>query len=183
MVTTNDIFLEILPNLKSLSILIPADVCNFKKLSIEPERLQLDHQSFKLPVKVNPSSLIRQSSQGCIHLKLSIVSDLPPRISDSDLLLDAHSLSGLVSIQCKSCASTLNTGPSFKRLANTPSEYWYELMDCWACHKEDYSGIQGQRGGVVYAQKDALLVASYYVILHKDNLSPGSITKDLNKVS
>ncbi|KAH6567179.1 hypothetical protein BASA60_009152 [Batrachochytrium salamandrivorans] len=64
----------------------------------------------------------------------------------------------------------------FKRYIDLPSQYWHEMLECWACHHEDYSStLQGQQGGLILAQRDAVLVGDSYFIVHPANMCMDSL--------
>ena len=150
------IHLELLANLKYLTVILPqTSLIDSDKLTIEPNCIKLGKSIVKFPVQVDPSSFSRSLSKDSITLKLQVLSNTHQEENEGQLLLDSFYLQSIECIKCQYCHQVLNN-KGFSRLANAPSEYWHELMDCWACHKEDYSGLEGQKGGVVYAQKHAL---------------------------
>jgi hypothetical protein len=58
-----------------------------------------------------------------------------------------------------------------RKVIDLPSDHWFELTECWACHHEDYTTLPGQVGGMIFAQKDILMVGKSYYMLHRDNVS------------
>ncbi|KAI9298616.1 hypothetical protein K502DRAFT_345898 [Neoconidiobolus thromboides FSU 785] len=51
----------------------------------------------------------------------------------------------------------------FKKLKNLPREGWEELIDCWTCHKEDFTPVINK---VFLPDKDTLLVDSNYLLVN-----------------
>ncbi|KAI9105428.1 ubiquitin-conjugating enzyme E2-binding protein [Phlyctochytrium arcticum] len=197
-------FLELLPNISSLTVSISAHP-SFKasiaekNFVIERKAVVFRHESIAqpysipLPVEVNTQEVLKsRSKDGTIDIKLSVRSKLPQldaRYSGRD---GVNELKGLDQIQCHQCTQELlpkkQSGgePShtrFARIMDMPSEYWHELTDCWACHREDYSQLPGQKGGVILAQPQALLVARNYIILHPHQVDMDAIHVDLSKAS
>ena len=56
-----------------------------------------------------------------------------------------------------------------------PSDYWYEMTECWACYHEDYTTLPGQIGGQVFAQENVLLSGISYYLLHPSHLDLGKV--------
>ena len=73
------------------------------------------------------------------------------------------------SIHCEHCDNFLILNNLL--IKNAPSEYWHELLDCWACHNEDYnSKLKGHQNGRILAKKGNLLLSDSSLILHSDDL-------------
>lgn len=179
--SVSKIHAEFLPNLNLLNLMLPSSllsdgtdgirVCDSLIYLSKRHTLQLP-PALKW-IKWTLSDPSESSQDDVVTLKLFVDPSRPWLESkdESELLLDAAALSPLTQIQCTKCSTPLlNREVPIARFHNTPSEYWHELTDCWACHKEDYSGLKGQKGGIVFAQENALLVATHYVILHPRNL-------------
>jgi hypothetical protein len=183
---------EFLPNLSLLNIMIPSGLqVNADAIEIkEDSQIHLsDRHRIQLPrslkwIKWAASDTSLDSSRE-VTLKIFVDPSHPWLESkdESEMLLDCSLLSSLKQIECAACSTSLLDDQSpVSRFHNTPSEYWHELTDCWACHKEDYSGLKGQKGGIVFAQRDALLVATQYVILHPMNLIAKNLKTEEYKV-
>jgi hypothetical protein len=79
------------------------------------------------------------------------------------------------SINCSSCQNLL----LFNNLEikNAPSEYWYDLLDCWACHDEDYnSKLKGHKNGKILAKKGILLLSDSKLLIHKTDFQENCLT-------
>ena len=158
------IYIEFLSHLNSLHIILPKDLSEYYTIQESSLCIQ-QNKTISFPLKVNVTSLQIQSYSDCLLLKLKVISHSISLDKSSQLLLDSQSLAGLKGITCKRCTFQLNKN-AWSKLANTPSEYWHELLDCWACHKEDYSGLPGQKGGIIFAQENACLISNSYLIVH-----------------
>ncbi|KAJ3106325.1 hypothetical protein HDU97_006523 [Phlyctochytrium planicorne] len=59
----------------------------------------------------------------------------------------------------------------FKRVRDLPSQHWHELLDCWACHKEDYSHLRkGHIGSVIPARPREVFVGASNVMVDPTDL-------------
>ena len=76
---------------------------------------------------------------------------------------------------CAVCRDTFVSNFQAQKFLPLPSDYWYEMTECWACHHEDYTTLPGQVGGQVFAQKNVLLAGISYYLLHPTHL-------DLDKI-
>ncbi|KAI8826259.1 ubiquitin-conjugating enzyme E2-binding protein [Fimicolochytrium jonesii] len=178
-------FLEVLLKLRSLAV----SLRGVSDVTAGPKHLAATFQSARhtpieipLPLEVDPASLkkIRHDSGVDAQLTLRYAARIPE--TPKERLMDVEPLRGLSQVECHQCHNPLllpgsgesndssASGPRFSRAVEMPSEYWHELTDCWACHKEDYSQMPGQKGGVVLAVKGTLLVAKSYVVLHPDDV-------------
>ncbi|KAI9009506.1 ubiquitin-conjugating enzyme E2-binding protein [Gaertneriomyces semiglobifer] len=146
-----------------------------------------------LPVPVDPLSANITERHDGLDVRLSTRTARSTSRMTEEGLNRAQALQGLFSVECGQCndqllqdfdASGDHCTPRFTRVMDMPSEYWHELTDCWACHKEDYSKLPGQKAGVVLAQKDVLLVARSYILLHPSNIRMSRLRvaiEDINK--
>ncbi|KAI9203190.1 ubiquitin-conjugating enzyme E2-binding protein [Polychytrium aggregatum] len=192
------VYIEILPNLSTLSASVclepplhgpsvspglPRIIPRSGHVLIAPVSA---NQAIKvpLPVPIEPASIAITTSpstasaaapaSSTIDIKLNLARpiDAPAR-DPSDLgPLPAASLENVLDIQCHACKlSLLDPGSAITKTVNLPSEFWYELMDCWACHQEDYSQFQkDHQNGVIPAKESTMLVANTHVLLHTRNL-------------
>lgn len=198
-------FLEILPNVNSLTASILTDTPDdlVRSLVFTPAAIsfvpdgQTEQVSLPLPLATDPrSAAIIPSGTNTVDVKLSIRA----RDWESSFVArsvgDRKALQNLFQIQCHSCKNTFvpktscqstddqvpasneNVSP-FTRLVDMPSEYWHELTDCWACHKEDFSQMPGQKGGVVLAQESTILIAKTYIVLHPKDIDISKLRVDL----
>ncbi|KAI8840451.1 ubiquitin-conjugating enzyme E2-binding protein [Chytriomyces cf. hyalinus JEL632] len=92
--------------------------------------------------------------------------------------MDADALAHTRALHCHACHASLT--PEFVAplaAKDLPSEHWHELIDCWACHNEDYSHLQkGHFGTVIPARQRVLLVAPTYLVVHESDLLMDAIT-------
>ncbi|KAI9340393.1 ubiquitin-conjugating enzyme E2-binding protein, partial [Zopfochytrium polystomum] len=101
----------------------------------------------------------------------------------------AEELLDLQDIQCGSCGISLLESRSasapirFDRTLDLPTEHWHELVDCWTCHKEDYSRLQSGHHGTIIPSKRSgeLLVARGYLVLHRDDIAWGRLGVDVDR--
>lgn len=80
--------------------------------------------------------------------------------------------SNVFEFTCKYCQSVIVNSKEYKFL-DMPSEYWYEFMDYWHCHKphsdEKYDKNYGQ---LKPPNEFTVLLGSHYLLLHEnDNLT------------
>ncbi|KAJ3074474.1 hypothetical protein HDU98_011157 [Podochytrium sp. JEL0797] len=93
---------------------------------------------------------------------------------------NADSLTSISALSCHACKSPLAPTPVFSKIADLPSEHWHELLDCWACHQEDYSHLQkGHFGSVIPSRKRNLLVAQNYLLVHESDLDMDQLDIDV----
>ena len=58
-----------------------------------------------------------------------------------------------------------------KTKLNLPSDFWFEMTDCWACHREDYTTLKGQEAGLINPKRDVLMDGTSYYLLHPNNMA------------
>ncbi|KND05067.1 uncharacterized protein SPPG_00742, partial [Spizellomyces punctatus DAOM BR117] len=192
-------FLEILPNVRSLTISInesperlPVEKLKFQEKSISYTPNEQDPpQILSLPVSIDPRSATTTVKSENVDLKFSLRSSLDDYKSRSatDPGAAIKAFQGLTQIHCQTCKTAFlpTSSPDeaseqahhFRRIIDMPSEYWHELTDCWACHREDYSQLPGQKAGVILAQRHAVLVARSYVVLHPEDVDLPRLSVDL----
>jgi hypothetical protein len=198
------IYVEYAPHLKALSFFCPSSTVLgnqsldqpkelIKSLECSSKGLELPHRGRRYLWPSDSKILdlrprLKQPSSDCICFEFSfLLNDSQKSIKDQEnqVLLDANTLKSLSDLECGTCSQPIlrpiDPSKNTYKFADTPSEYWHELLDCWACHKEDYSGLPGQKGGIVLSQKNAVLVSTQYVIVHPSNVMPDSV-KCLQKV-
>ncbi|KAI8618831.1 HECT-like ubiquitin-conjugating enzyme-binding-domain-containing protein [Chytriomyces sp. MP71] len=83
-----------------------------------------------------------------------------------------------LSIRCHICSLHLSHPCArFSTAADLPSEHWRELVDCWACHQEDYSHLsKGHFANVIPARRHNILVAQGYIVVHERDLDLNALT-------
>ncbi|TPX69227.1 hypothetical protein SpCBS45565_g02557 [Spizellomyces sp. 'palustris'] len=192
-------FLEILPNVRSLTVSInesperlPIEKLSFQEKSIWYTPNEQDApQVLPLPVSIDPRSVTTTVKSENVDLKFSLRSSAADYTSRSatDPGAAIRAFQGLTQIHCQTCRAAFLPSSSrdeasdqahhFRRIIDMPSEYWHELTDCWACHREDYSQLPGQKAGVILAQRKAVLVARSYVVLHPEDVDLPRLNVDL----
>ncbi|KAJ3284336.1 hypothetical protein HDU79_008294, partial [Rhizoclosmatium sp. JEL0117] len=84
---------------------------------------------------------------------------------------NADALRCVSELHCHKCRAAVSRA-SFEKVKDLPSEHWHELLDCWACHQEDYSHLQKGHyaGSVIPSRERQLLVAQNYLLVHESDL-------------
>lgn len=72
---------------------------------------------------------------------------------------------------CATCRLPFVSGFQACKYLHLPSDYWYEMTECWACHHEDYTTLPGQTGGTIFAQENVLLSGISYYLLHPNHVN------------
>ncbi|CAN3356440.1 hypothetical protein DICA1_C16446 [Diutina catenulata] len=67
--------------------------------------------------------------------------------------------------RCRKCHAEVVDSSHFKFL-DMPSEYWYELMDMWHCHKPDNFQETSRKYENIRSSPQEVLVGSYYLLVH-----------------
>ncbi|KAL2912076.1 E3 ubiquitin-protein ligase E3D [Polyrhizophydium stewartii] len=140
----------------------------------------------QLPATVDPASVQVSHSHGHVQLSLALSQPAAPKVQ-SQRATDMDAPTGsdwghAVKIECCNCRCVLAhgsdggsgapSGPArlFRKHIDLPSQHWHEMLECWACHHEDYSStLQGQEGGLIFAQKSAILVGDSDLVVHPDD--------------
>ncbi|KAI8901660.1 ubiquitin-conjugating enzyme E2-binding protein [Globomyces pollinis-pini] len=81
----------------------------------------------------------------------------------------------VTTLQCHQCCNLLTDELKFDKRLSLPTDYWFEMSECWACHKEDYSNLPGQMGGMILPQLNVLLVGVSYYLLHPLNMDTNRV--------
>ncbi|KAI8919545.1 HECT-like ubiquitin-conjugating enzyme-binding-domain-containing protein [Entophlyctis helioformis] len=128
------------------------------------------------PPSSRPSS--RPSSPSALLLEPAAHGQQQPAHADMAQWRSTSALS------CRNCCALLTQDPApaaqpasahqpplFKRCLRLPSQHWHEMLECWACHHEDYSStLKGQQGGLIFAQQHSLMVGDSHLLLHPSDL-------------
>lgn len=89
--------------------------------------------------------------------------------TNETLVVSKPDFSLFKTINCSSCHATLLLNTLI--LKNAPSEYWHDLLDCWACHDEDYnSKLKGHKNGKIQAKKGVLLLFDTKLMVHESDI-------------
>lgn len=72
---------------------------------------------------------------------------------------------------CIDCSAVLLNSTEY-RFMDMPSEYWYELMDIWHCHKPHLDDLKHNTkyDGNLNPKKDTIILGSYYMLSNPDNM-------------
>ena len=131
-------------------------------------------ETIRLKGFTNPNSLSFSAiDRNWIQIKIDwdAAKSSPPQLDHSN-----HETSTLLpcSFECLNCKTRLTCDRLESRLEKTldlPSDYWFEMTDCWACHHEDYTTLKGQKDGLVFAQEKALLTGISYYLMHPNHMN------------
>lgn len=165
------IFFEYHSQIDSLTVSFPSKCCAAPVIRINHNRIIVqineEEHDIRLPVKVESKSARISSQDGwqTIQLKALSVQEFtvePKRTFSPDLF------------NCHSCKANI-VAMQIERTLALPTEFWFEMSECWACHNEDYTKLPGQVGGLIYAQKNALMVANSYYMIHPENVTNNSV--------
>jgi hypothetical protein len=89
--------------------------------------------------------------------------------SSENLIQSKLNLSEYSSIHCSTCKSLICSNNL--TIKNAPSEYWHDLLDCWACHDEDYnSRLKGHKNGKIMAKKGVMLLFDNRIVLDPSDI-------------
>ncbi|KAI9343945.1 ubiquitin-conjugating enzyme E2-binding protein [Obelidium mucronatum] len=134
--------------------------------------------AFTLPLPISNIHLVSIKNN---IASFKATSSLPNEPSFTPFSSNADRLSKVSQISCHNCKTELSKlNPRFHKVKDLPSENWHELLDCWACHQEDYSHLQkGHYGSVIPSRVDQLLVAQNYLLVHEENLRMECVEIDL----
>ncbi|RKO93642.1 hypothetical protein BDK51DRAFT_49633 [Blyttiomyces helicus] len=177
-------FIEVFPNIRSLTIhftLPPAPATTHVSRSLVSIVSVASKQPLfviPLPLPVDPATVRRVPAKPTPSSLLSLTLAFAPSASvPSAASIPSPPLAHLRGVFCHICQTSLALSPAVfaPRVVPAPSDYWHELTDCWACHTEDYTRMDGQVGGVVLAQKGKAIVADGTVLLHPADLEMAGI--------
>ncbi|KAJ3212610.1 hypothetical protein HDU82_008832 [Entophlyctis luteolus] len=133
-------------------------------------------------VRVDPP--LASASAVCLSFALPASMSMPlsvpaPSVVNALALSSPHN--PVLRIQCHACKSLLApssssaesaAAPLFDNVADLPSEHWHEMLECWACHQEDYSHLlkKNHFGHVFPARRSSLLVSQSYLLVHENDI-------------
>jgi hypothetical protein len=152
-------------------------------------------------IDIHSAKVEYKAENKVVEVKASLASGKLQLSSPETSTLSASDLIDLQSIHCHKCqldllrpisttvvgnsvfqrgvggqTQTLNNERRFRKVADLPSEYWHELIDCWTCHQEDYSHLQkGHIANVIPARQNVALIGRGHVVLHTDDVQMDSI--------
>jgi hypothetical protein len=79
-------------------------------------------------------------------------------------------------LNCFKCNANLVQIDCLKHI-RLPSDHWYELIECFSCHNEDYhTTLKGQKDGIIIGRKDVLMYSQTHFVFMHENIVPDSIT-------
>jgi hypothetical protein len=161
-------FVEHLANLSTLNVSIQITTKEEHTIEVAPYSITVRTQSqsvhtLKLPCEVSTTNVRITQSSNWIHIQAATHSK--PDENDS------KNGSYPTKFTCQACENILVSKSKFQKVLDLPSEYWFEMTECWACHHEDYSALPGQTGGIVLAQRGILMEGSSYFALHRDDVA------------
>jgi hypothetical protein len=94
--------------------------------------------------------------------------------SRENLIQSKPNLSQYSSIHCSTCTALICDNN--QTIKNAPSDYWHDLLDCWACHDEDYnSRLKGHKNGQILAKKGVMLLFDSRIVLDQSDISLDSL--------
>lgn len=182
------IYSEYLPRVDSVSVLLDFDeqVKDIKHVSLEAEdvlklvatteyKIELAHPVKQLKIqKLNVAN-------GCLQMTLQIGDSDNGAVAKDESFLKTHvdkwSCQDIQRItkktkfqfQCKYCSSILVDSQSY-RFLDMPSEYWYEFMDYWHCHKPHNDEKYDKTYGELKPPNDhTVLLGDHYLLLDANN--------------
>jgi hypothetical protein len=162
------LFVEKLQNINSLNIAIETDQVD---INVKEEAILIPFiDPIVLPCKVKPGSARITFSNSWAYIQLQTLQNVSTSVNpDSPLQMPVH-------LQCGNCQELiLPHSHNLEKIISLPSDYWYEMIDCWSCHNEDYSTLPGQQGGLILAQKKTLMVGLSYFTIHPDSINLSSL--------
>jgi hypothetical protein len=166
------IFFEHLEQIESLNLAIEFPNASKYNVEITAREIRIKRDTyekrFPLPISIKPNSARISTENNYINIQLKTLqlNHKKPKPAHFDIPN---------SIFCHQCEHPFFENFEFERTLELPSEFWYEMSDCWACHHEDYTNLHGQVGGLIYAQKNVLLNSIGYYMIHPENVISGNL--------
>ncbi|CAI2374053.1 unnamed protein product [Moneuplotes crassus] len=122
-----------------------------------------------LRLKVNKTQLL--SSPGCISLRLGLDKTIMD-LSDTTIKSMPCLIPPNISIHCN-CGERVTE--NIETTINSPSAKWFETIELWKCHEEDYSHmLTDEKGKLLIAPSRGILNFTTLTV-SKETLSEGSI--------
>lgn len=151
-------YFELLSNVKSLQISLEGS--ENTAVACDRNSVRMGKHVFSFPFSIMPNTL--QVNKGNT-LELSV------KVNENSSSSNSFTLQIPDELCCGACMVPLADRSRFKSASALPSEYWHELLECWACHHEDYSKLSGQEGGRVLAKSGVIMSGNgYFLIDPKD---------------
>ncbi|KAL7752318.1 hypothetical protein RI367_002364 [Sorochytrium milnesiophthora] len=183
-------FLELVPNLQTLSLAFPATVTTPQALNVTETSVGGVH----MPVAIEPRSLaVSRDGPGNTptyswkykHQPGTKKTQRPPA-SAQDVPLNCQQCLQATRIECKQCGASLvrplqasddsATDQSlFSKSLLLPSDHWQELIECWMCHEDTDTSIQPPSQQAVLARAGTCLVGISTLLVHASNISDGAV--------
>ena len=190
----NVIHFEYFENLKKCFVSLPLDCTDSVKIEIERTKMVLNSSSGKKEFLLDSNFYFEPNScrmdqnqaqnrnsgeEGWMSFSISLgnkrcgVKHEPERLGDfleksirQEKDIDLINIQNLNQFSCLTCQSKFISDFQASKALHLPSDYWYEMTECWACHHEDYTTLPGQIGGTIIAQENALLSGISYYLMH-----------------
>jgi hypothetical protein len=162
--------MEVLSKVKLLQISISHS--KDSQFEFTKTHLIFNNLKIKLNLQIIPHSVKIQTYQNTIEFSVDILEE---SLQISQLPLEKPD-----SICCGACLIPLVDRKTFISIAPLPSEYWHELLECWACHHEDYSTLKGQEGGRILAKPKVILDGNGYFLIDPNDLLPNVVRLNYN---
>lgn len=195
-------YCEYLPRLNTVSVSIDVaceSIKDIQRITCQGQSLHIVAKSFEKTLCLPHGfdlSLARVGSllnvDGLLRLNVisprnldatnSLMDSLASRWSCKDLQTKTPLVKGAnhFTFVCKKCNSSI-IDSSVKSFKDLPSEYWYELMDFWHCHKPNNDDPSHLTYGELTPQtNDVIYIGSHYLLLRP---IPTVLTQDLDSVA
>ncbi|KAI8147980.1 HECT-like ubiquitin-conjugating enzyme-binding-domain-containing protein [Fennellomyces sp. T-0311] len=109
-------------------------------------------------------------------VKLALSKPMPKGSDDLLTRWTAKELQNMQGLSCRECQQRITSTNQFQS-KDLPSEHWYELVECWICHEAKPEEHRA-RMQPISARAGMVLAGATYVLLHPQDLLPGSFAVD-----
>ncbi|ODV80704.1 uncharacterized protein CANTADRAFT_4718 [Suhomyces tanzawaensis NRRL Y-17324] len=188
---------EYLPRINSISVLVDFDdqtVADITK--IEASALQLgittkkNHYSITLPTPITNAlklTNLKSTTQKCLSVTMAVPSSVPKPVGEAQSFMAQNSTKWsckdlqqktpvdgnnqrIFTFSCGNCDVPLVQSSDFKFM-DMPSEFWYEMMDFWHCHKphNNHSTTKDYSGVLKPPNDSTVMIGSHYLLLNKND--------------
>lgn len=154
-------FVEYQKRLNQVVLSIPLEIAE-NEIELNPKAVIINKKEIQLPLSIKPNSTRLHYSHNWIHLQSMIQSSSTNEPSEVVNLIPNE-------LNCFACDHKLMVDFRPQKSIDLPSDHWYEMTECWACHHEDYTKLPGQEGGTIFAQRDVLMYSNNYYLIHPAN--------------
>lgn len=162
------------------SLLVVLDATKYSQVSLDKDSISVvckateKTQCLKLPVAVSPKSARITTSGASLEIQVEAASEFLPGLKQEHALQPQSEIPTQMS--CCVCGNLLLNNTTFSQILDLPSAHWHEMLDCWACHHEDYTKLpgnlvrnSGQIGGQILSKLDILMEAHTYWLIDPQN--------------